>query len=144
MSKRLFLNLCLWFSWSRSILLILFFFSLQVLYVWVCWPALMVAVTTPHLWEDPTTSSWQRSRWVQEFQKGVDGDTYIFFCTFFNSLKYALSTSLQSPWPQGTECVARYNFKGTSEQDLPFNKGDILTIIVVTKVNICSHDDRKF
>lgn len=40
----------------------------------------------------------------------------------------------QTPWPQGTECVARYNFKGTSEQDLPFNKGDVLTIIVVTKV----------
>uniref|UniRef100_A0A3Q2CM04 non-specific protein-tyrosine kinase n=1 Tax=Cyprinodon variegatus TaxID=28743 RepID=A0A3Q2CM04_CYPVA len=40
---------------------------------------------------------------------------------------------LQSPWPQGTECVARYNFKGTSEQDLPFNKGDVLTIIIVTK-----------
>uniref|UniRef100_A0A3Q2CLY1 non-specific protein-tyrosine kinase n=1 Tax=Cyprinodon variegatus TaxID=28743 RepID=A0A3Q2CLY1_CYPVA len=38
-----------------------------------------------------------------------------------------------SPWPQGTECVARYNFKGTSEQDLPFNKGDVLTIIIVTK-----------
>lgn len=43
--------------------------------------------------------------------------------------------SLQAPWPQGTECVARYNFKGTSEQDLPFKKGDVLTIIVVTKVS---------
>ncbi|XP_015248987.1 PREDICTED: tyrosine-protein kinase CSK [Cyprinodon variegatus] len=42
-------------------------------------------------------------------------------------------TEVQSPWPQGTECVARYNFKGTSEQDLPFNKGDVLTIIIVTK-----------
>uniref|UniRef100_A0A7N8X3W4 Tyrosine-protein kinase n=1 Tax=Mastacembelus armatus TaxID=205130 RepID=A0A7N8X3W4_9TELE len=42
-------------------------------------------------------------------------------------------TEVQTPWPQGTECVARYNFKGTSEQDLPFNKGDVLTIIVVTK-----------
>lgn len=41
----------------------------------------------------------------------------------------------QAPWPQGTECVARYNFKGTSEQDLPFKKGDVLTIIVVTKVS---------
>lgn len=40
----------------------------------------------------------------------------------------------QVSWPQGTECVARYNFKGTSEQDLSFNKGDVLTIIVVTKV----------
>lgn len=30
--------------------------------------------------------------------------------------------------------MARYNFKGTTEQDLPFNKGDVLTIIVVTKV----------
>ncbi|CAB1322646.1 unnamed protein product [Coregonus sp. 'balchen'] len=35
--------------------------------------------------------------------------------------------------PQGTECMAKYNFKGTTEQDLPFNKGDVLTIIVVTK-----------
>uniref|UniRef100_A0A669BYF2 Tyrosine-protein kinase n=1 Tax=Oreochromis niloticus TaxID=8128 RepID=A0A669BYF2_ORENI len=42
-------------------------------------------------------------------------------------------TEVQNPWPQGTECVARYNFKGTTEQDLPFNKGDVLTIIVVTK-----------
>ncbi|KAM6936975.1 tyrosine-protein kinase CSK-like [Xenentodon cancila] len=42
-------------------------------------------------------------------------------------------TEVQSSWPQGTECVAKYNFKGTSEQDLPFNKGDILTIIIVTK-----------
>lgn len=42
--------------------------------------------------------------------------------------------SPKAPWPQGTECVARYNFKGTSEQDLPFKKGDVLTIIVVTKV----------
>uniref|UniRef100_A0AAQ4QRG0 Tyrosine-protein kinase n=1 Tax=Gasterosteus aculeatus aculeatus TaxID=481459 RepID=A0AAQ4QRG0_GASAC len=42
-------------------------------------------------------------------------------------------TEVQTTWPQGTECVARYNFKGTSEQDLPFNKGDLLTIIIVTK-----------
>uniref|UniRef100_UPI003AABC2F5 tyrosine-protein kinase CSK-like isoform X2 n=1 Tax=Centroberyx gerrardi TaxID=166262 RepID=UPI003AABC2F5 len=42
-------------------------------------------------------------------------------------------TEVQTPWPQGTECVARYNFKGTTEQDLPFSKGDVLTIIIVTK-----------
>lgn len=42
----------------------------------------------------------------------------------------------KAPWPQGTECVARYNFKGTSEHDLPFKKGDVLTIIVVTKVQL--------
>ncbi|TNN81984.1 Tyrosine-protein kinase CSK [Liparis tanakae] len=42
-------------------------------------------------------------------------------------------TQVQTSWPQGTECVARYNFKGTSEQDLPFNKGDVLTIVIVTK-----------
>lgn len=45
-----------------------------------------------------------------------------------------LSVFPKAPWPQGTECVARYNFKGTSEHDLPFKKGDVLTIIVVTKV----------
>ncbi|KAM3842506.1 tyrosine-protein kinase CSK-like [Diretmus argenteus] len=42
-------------------------------------------------------------------------------------------TEVQTPWPHGTECVARYNFKGTTEHDLPFSKGDVLTIIVVTK-----------
>lgn len=44
-----------------------------------------------------------------------------------------IMAEVQAPWPQGTECVARYKFKGTSEQDLPFDKGDVLTIIVVTK-----------
>lgn len=47
-----------------------------------------------------------------------------------------LSVFPKAPWPQGTECVARYNFKGTSEHDLPFKKGDVLTIIVVTKVTL--------
>uniref|UniRef100_A0A8C1UGV5 Tyrosine-protein kinase n=2 Tax=Cyprinus carpio TaxID=7962 RepID=A0A8C1UGV5_CYPCA len=36
-------------------------------------------------------------------------------------------------WPPGTECVARYNFPGTANQDLPMCKGDVLTIIGVTK-----------
>lgn len=37
-------------------------------------------------------------------------------------------------WPSGTECIAKYNFHGTAEQDLPFSKGDVLTIVAVTKV----------
>nr|XP_029524875.1 tyrosine-protein kinase CSK-like [Oncorhynchus nerka] len=44
-----------------------------------------------------------------------------------------MSESQTPSWPRGTECMAKYNFKGTTEQDLPFNKGDVLTIIVVTK-----------
>lgn len=40
----------------------------------------------------------------------------------------------QAVWPSGTECIAKYNFHGTAEQDLPFSKGDVLTIIAVTKV----------
>uniref|UniRef100_A0A672S8R5 Tyrosine-protein kinase n=1 Tax=Sinocyclocheilus grahami TaxID=75366 RepID=A0A672S8R5_SINGR len=39
----------------------------------------------------------------------------------------------QASWPSGTECVAKYNFQGSTEQDLPFCKGDLLTIIGVTK-----------
>lgn len=51
-----------------------------------------------------------------------------------------ITSFLQGPWPQGTECVAKYNFKGTSEHDLPFTKGDVLTIIVVTKVTlVCTY-----
>ncbi|KAL7870244.1 hypothetical protein SRHO_G00077410 [Serrasalmus rhombeus] len=42
-------------------------------------------------------------------------------------------SGLQTAWPTGTECVAKYNFQGTMEQDLPFSKGDVLTIIGVTK-----------
>ncbi|NWQ83609.1 CSK kinase, partial [Columbina picui] len=39
----------------------------------------------------------------------------------------------QAVWPSGTECIAKYNFHGTAEQDLPFSKGDVLTIVAVTK-----------
>uniref|UniRef100_A0A4W3IB46 Tyrosine-protein kinase n=1 Tax=Callorhinchus milii TaxID=7868 RepID=A0A4W3IB46_CALMI len=39
----------------------------------------------------------------------------------------------QTIWTSGTECIAKYNFNGSAEQDLPFNKGDVLTIISVTK-----------
>ncbi|PWA29011.1 hypothetical protein CCH79_00006192, partial [Gambusia affinis] len=39
----------------------------------------------------------------------------------------------QVPWSSGTECVAKYNFKPGTEQDLPFCKGDVLTIIGVTR-----------
>uniref|UniRef100_A0A9R1SIF5 Tyrosine-protein kinase n=2 Tax=Cyprinus carpio TaxID=7962 RepID=A0A9R1SIF5_CYPCA len=42
-------------------------------------------------------------------------------------------SALQASWPPGTECVAKYNFQGSTEQDLPFCKGDLLTIIGVTK-----------
>ncbi|XP_041966330.1 tyrosine-protein kinase CSK-like [Alosa sapidissima] len=42
-------------------------------------------------------------------------------------------SSPQAIWPPGTECVAKYNFKGTTDQDLPLCKGDVLTIISVTR-----------
>ncbi|XP_023675458.1 tyrosine-protein kinase CSK [Paramormyrops kingsleyae] len=42
-------------------------------------------------------------------------------------------SGVQASWPPGTECVAKYNFQGISVQDLPFCKGDVLTIIGVTK-----------
>lgn len=41
---------------------------------------------------------------------------------------------LQVPWSTGTECVAKYNFQTANDQDLPFCKGDVLTIIGVTRV----------
>lgn len=42
----------------------------------------------------------------------------------------------QVPWSTGTECVAKYNFQTATEQDLPFCKGDLLTIIGVTRVSV--------
>ncbi|KAB1257135.1 Tyrosine-protein kinase CSK [Camelus dromedarius] len=42
-------------------------------------------------------------------------------------------SAIQATWPSGTECIAKYNFHGTAEQDLPFCKGDVLTIVAVTK-----------
>nr|XP_021326738.1 tyrosine-protein kinase CSK [Danio rerio] len=42
-------------------------------------------------------------------------------------------SALQDSWPSGTECVAKYNFQGSTDQDLPFCKGDLLTIIGVTQ-----------
>ncbi|XP_061630793.1 tyrosine-protein kinase CSK-like isoform X1 [Phyllopteryx taeniolatus] len=39
----------------------------------------------------------------------------------------------KTPWPKGTECVATFSFKGSSEHHLPFNQGDVLTIITATE-----------
>jgi c-src tyrosine kinase len=36
-------------------------------------------------------------------------------------------------WEPGTKCQAKYNFPGSTPHDLPFNKGEILTIIHPTK-----------
>lgn len=36
-------------------------------------------------------------------------------------------------WPPGTEVVARYNFKASAEDDLSFQKGDIMTIVTPTR-----------
>lgn len=43
---------------------------------------------------------------------------------------------MQAPWSTGTECIAKYNFQTANEQDLPFCKGDVLTIIGVTRVSV--------
>ncbi|KAG7242595.1 hypothetical protein INR49_020308 [Caranx melampygus] len=42
-------------------------------------------------------------------------------------------SGIHAPWSTGTECVAKYNFQTANEQDLPFCKGDVLTIIGVTR-----------
>jgi SH3 domain len=42
---------------------------------------------------------------------------------------------LQTPWQPGTEVVALYKFVGNSSDDLPFKRGDILTIVRATAVS---------
>ncbi|XP_054633395.1 tyrosine-protein kinase CSK-like [Dunckerocampus dactyliophorus] len=39
----------------------------------------------------------------------------------------------KTPWSKGTECVATFNFKGSLEHHLPFNQGDVLTIVTATE-----------
>ncbi len=41
-------------------------------------------------------------------------------------------------WPTGTEVVARYNFIGKADEDLSFQKGDIITITHQTRVRFKS------
>jgi len=36
-------------------------------------------------------------------------------------------------WPPGTEVIARYSFPGNSEEDLPFQKWDTMTIVTPTR-----------
>ncbi|XP_077869842.1 tyrosine-protein kinase CSK-like [Saccoglossus kowalevskii] len=36
-------------------------------------------------------------------------------------------------WPEGTECIARYEFKASTPDDLPFKKGDVITVVRSTK-----------
>ncbi|XP_075713920.1 tyrosine-protein kinase CSK [Rhinoderma darwinii] len=40
---------------------------------------------------------------------------------------------VQTPWQAGTECVANYDFQRRTEQDLEFTKGEVLTIVAVTR-----------
>lgn len=39
----------------------------------------------------------------------------------------------QEIWQPGTEVLAMYDFRGTTRDDLPFAKGDILTIVKNTR-----------
>lgn len=55
-------------------------------------------------------------------------------CVFSNDFCPHRLHPLQVPWSTGTECIAKYNFQTANEQDLPFCKGDVLTIIGVTRV----------
>lgn len=41
----------------------------------------------------------------------------------------------QEIWKPGQEVVAVYDFKGTTREDLPFCKGDVLTIVKSTRVS---------
>jgi len=44
-----------------------------------------------------------------------------------------LANSSQGKFDPGTECIAKYNFAGTSKKDLPLKKGDIVQILRMTK-----------
>jgi len=41
---------------------------------------------------------------------------------------------LQEAWSPGTEVVSMYNFQGNSAEDLPFKRGEVMTIVRATKV----------
>ncbi|XP_057693667.1 tyrosine-protein kinase CSK-like isoform X2 [Corythoichthys intestinalis] len=39
----------------------------------------------------------------------------------------------KTPWPEGTKCVGKFQFKSSSGHHLPFNEGEMLTIIKATR-----------
>ncbi|KAK2138823.1 hypothetical protein LSH36_2363g00000 [Paralvinella palmiformis] len=39
----------------------------------------------------------------------------------------------QEAWSPGTEVVSMYNFRGNSAEDLPFKRGEVMTIVRATK-----------
>jgi len=51
---------------------------------------------------------------------------------------YQCSTTamLQDIWQAGQEVIAVYDFRASSKEDLPFVKGDVLTIVRATKVPV--------
>lgn len=56
------------------------------------------------------------------------GSVLKFILVFFRTQQH------QEAWSRGTQVVANYNFEGSSPDDLPFKKGDVLTIVQPTKV----------
>ena len=47
--------------------------------------------------------------------------------------------TVQIPWQTGTEVVALYKFTGYKSEDLPFRRGDILTIVHSSAVSVMCH-----
>jgi len=50
--------------------------------------------------------------------------------------------SVREQWPPGTEVVALYKFNGNSNEDLPFSKRDVLTVVKPTKDPMWYHAKR--
>jgi len=49
--------------------------------------------------------------------------------------RVCICVCLQQVWPVGQEVVAVYDFRGTTQEDLPFQRGDVLTIVKSTRVS---------
>lgn len=87
--------------------------------------------STPFFFKDSSSGLW-----IYFYPQSLFGHLFLAppqVVSVINRL-FSLSWWTQAPWSSGTECVAKYNFQTANDQDLPFCKGDVLTIIGVTRV----------
>ncbi len=63
---------------------------------------------------------------------------YYYYYYYYKELSIILMSKCLNQWPTGTEVVARYNFIGKADEDLSFQKGDIITITHQTRVRLNS------
>jgi len=77
------------------------------------------------IWIKPVMHASSANAHPLMFSNAYIMNAIVFVCNSCSTMDCVI----QIPWHTGTEVVALYKFPGNSPEDLPFRRGEILTIV---------------